>query len=670
MADRTPGALTNVLGEEQSPYLLQHAGNPVAWQPWSQEAFDRARDLDRPVFLSIGYATCHWCHVMEHESFEDDTVASFLNDHFVAIKVDREERPDVDAIYMDVCQAMTGHGGWPLTVFLDADRRPFLAGTYYPRWSRGGRPGFLDILLRISEAWRTERPSITAAAVRVTDMLRTEAQADLHAVIRPDLMERLLDDHRRRYDHVHAGFGTRPKFPAPHHLLALFRCGEEGAGMALRTIDAMRAGGMYDHVGGGFHRYSTDRAWHLPHFEKMLYDQAMMIMAATEAWQWTSDAFYASMVDDVVVYLDTCLTAPEGAFFCAQDADSDGEEGRYYQWESGTLRTVLGDGYDVVAGWFDVHDDGNIHDEATGDPVPANILRAQPSTIRTIVASERWRTYRTLLARHRAGRNAPITDDKRIVDWNGCMIAALARAGRGLHRTDYVDRAERAYAAVTAGACPSGTWHHGYRTSPLRAAAVLDDHAAMAWAAAELYQSTGKDRYREAAAGHVAILDATYVDADGSVRTTAVGVDDILVRQRALADGAAPSGWSMAIMAMSILAAVDEDEAARERTLALLQRHGRPVDDHPQAHCMTAVVWDDLTGPRRSVTFVGDPAHPFLVQARRVVAAAWLPRTVFRYEAGDTTAPPTVRWCTDMVCRRPLTTMDDVERTLRDEVGR
>ncbi|MFC1544107.1 thioredoxin domain-containing protein, partial [Gemmatimonadota bacterium] len=368
----------NRLVFENSPYLLQHAGNPVDWRPWGEESFEAARREGKPIFLSIGYATCHWCHVMERESFEDPDIASLLNSRFIPVKVDREERPDIDQVYMTVTQGLTGRGGWPMTVFLTPDGRPFFAGTYFPPVNRSGQVGMRELLPRLAEAWEHDRDRVVASAEEITDWLTEAVKPAAEEVDRTDVLRLAFEQLRDRYDPSHGGFGQRPKFPTPHNLTFLLRywkrTGEPRAlEMVTTTLSAMRRGGIFDHLGFGFHRYSTDREWLVPHFEKMLYDQALLAMAYLDAWQATGQEEWASVAREVFDYVLRDLVLPEGGFSSAEDADSEGEEGRFYLWTSEQVREVLGEGADVWLVRYGFRDEGNYLDEATGHRTGANI---------------------------------------------------------------------------------------------------------------------------------------------------------------------------------------------------------------------------------------------------------------------------------------------------------
>jgi uncharacterized protein YyaL (SSP411 family) len=470
--------MTNRLARERSPYLLQHAHNPVDWYAWGPEAFDRARREDKPIFLSIGYSTCHWCHVMEHESFEDASVAQVLNEHFVSIKVDREERPDVDRVYMMFVQATTGAGGWPMSVWLTPDLQPFFGGTYFPPTSRWGRPGFVEILEQLSRAWRTERTQIVDSAADVIERLRASSGADGAAPDRApiaglDALETGIAAFGQAFDARHGGFGGAPKFPRPSELVFLLHAhaltgSHEARRMAVETLRAMALGGLRDQIGGGFHRYSVDAEWRVPHFEKMLYDQAQLAIAYLEAAQVTGEEFYAVVAEDTLEYVRRDLTSPEGAFFSAEDADSEvpshagaaepaeKREGAFYVWTAGEIARLTAADAPIVSRRFGVEPRGNAPADPQGEFADQNILYiAQPiddiaarvGVSEADVMDALGRARETLFAA-RETRPRPHRDDKVLTAWNGLMIAAYARAARVLvdspRRDEWRGMAERA----------------------------------------------------------------------------------------------------------------------------------------------------------------------------------------------------------------------------------
>ena len=470
--------MPNRLAHERSPYLLQHAHNPVDWYPWSDEAFARAAAENKPIFLSIGYATCHWCHVMERESFEDEEAARALNAAFVCIKVDREERPDIDAVYMAACQMMTGGGGWPLTIFMTPDRRPFFAATYLPRRTRFGRQGLIELCERVRELWALEPQRVAASAAGIAESLgRAFAYAPAEA---PGLrlLDRAYDDIAFGFDARHGGFEPAPKFPTPHRLLFLLRVHDRtGDARALemveRTLAAMRLGGIWDHVGHGIHRYSTDAGWLVPHFEKMLYDQALTALAALAARQVSGKPDFGRTAEEIFAYVLRDMTSAEGGFFSAEDADSEGVEGRFYVWTRAELRAALG--ADEAAFWepvFNVTAEGNYREEAGGQPTGANILhltRPLSAWARELGVAEsdietRWEAARARLFAAREARVHPLKDDKVLADWNGLMIAALAEGARVLGSSAYEVAAERAARFVLAEMRgPDGRLFHRFR---------------------------------------------------------------------------------------------------------------------------------------------------------------------------------------------------------------
>ena len=551
---------SNRLAHERSPYLLQHAHNPVDWYPWSDEAFARATAENKPIFLSIGYATCHWCHVMERESFEDEEAARALNAAFVCIKVDREERPDIDAVYMAACQMMTGGGGWPLTIFMTPDRRPFFAATYLPRRTRFGRQGLIELCERVRELWALEPQRVAASAAGIAESLgRAFAYAPAEA---PGLrlLDRAYDDIAFGFDARHGGFEPAPKFPTPHRLLFLLRVHDRtGDARALemveRTLAAMRLGGICDHVGHGIHRYSTDAGWLVPHFEKMLYDQALTALAALAARQVSGKPDFGRTAEEIFAYVLRDMTSAEGGFFSAEDADSEGVEGRFYVWTRAELRAALG--ADEAAFWepvFNVTAEGNYREEAGGQPTGANILhltRPLSAWARELGVAEsdietRWEAARARLFAAREARVHPLKDDKVLTDWNGLMIAALAEGARVLGSSAYEVAAERAARFVLAEMRgPDGRLFHRFRLGERAVTGQATDYAFMVHGLLHLYRATFRVEWAEEAAALQRVMVAELWDeAAGGFFLTGADERELPVRPKDLADGAAPSANS------------------------------------------------------------------------------------------------------------------------------
>ncbi|HET7618021.1 MAG TPA: thioredoxin domain-containing protein, partial [Vicinamibacterales bacterium] len=525
----------NRLARERSPYLLQHAGNPVDWYPWGEEAFEKARREERPIFLSIGYSTCHWCHVMEHESFEDEAIARLLNEAFIPIKVDREERPDVDRVYMAFVQSTTGSGGWPMSVFLTPALKPFYGGTYFPPHSRWGRPGFSDLLEEIARVWREDRSRVEYAAAELLDRLRAVAGADGQEraeslIADPEALDEAVEQFQMAFDRHHGGFGDAPKFPRPSEMLFLLRehARRRGASsaprlMATETLRAMALGGMHDHVGGGFHRYSVDAAWRVPHFEKMLYDQAQLALAYLDAAQATGESFYAAVAENTLTYVLRDLSDPGGAFYSAEDADSrpadadpsaPGREGAFYVWTAAEIDRVLGADADVARLRFGIEAGGNAPADPQGEFTGQNILyTAMP--IEAIAArtgqseaaiTDALGRIRRALFEARAARPRPHLDDKVLTSWNGLMIAALARAGRVLvdqpTAPRYLDAAQRAAAFLRKtmwrpdAAAPDRLLRR-FRDGDAAIPAFAEDYAFLIWGLVELFQADGDAAWLE-----------------------------------------------------------------------------------------------------------------------------------------------------------------------------
>ena len=500
----------NRLINEKSPYLLQHAYNPVDWYPWSEEAFEKARKENKPIFLSIGYSTCHWCHVMEHESFEDSTVAALMNENFISIKVDREERPDIDNVYMTVCQMLTGRGGWPLTIIMTPDKKPFYAGTYFPKQGSYGRIGMLELLPKISEAWKTKKEELLSSAgniIKHLDQSNTDFSGEM---LGKEDLKNAYNNFMYDFDKTYGGFGNSPKFPSPHNLLFLLRywnrTGDNSAlGMVEKTLYEMSKGGIFDHVGYGFHRYSTNRFWTLPHFEKMLYDQAMLAIAYLETYQATGNSFYAGVAEKIFEYVLRGMTSPEGGFYSAEDADSEGEEGKFYVWTQQEIENIIGkEEADLFANIYSFEDGGNFEDEATKTKNGSNI----PHLIKSIEAhaaelkmddnelKEKIEQYRVQLFNEREKRIHPLKDDKILTDWNGLMMAAFAMGGRVLKSEQYAKAAERSAQFIYDNLIDdNGRLLHRFRTGESGLQASVEDYAFFIWGLLELYETTFDVKY-------------------------------------------------------------------------------------------------------------------------------------------------------------------------------
>jgi len=585
---------TNRLALEQSPYLLQHAHNPVDWRPWGDEAFAEAAARDVPVFLSIGYATCHWCHVMEEESFEDEEIARALNEQYVCIKIDREERPDVDAVYMQAVQLLTGQGGWPMTVFLDHERRPFFAGTYFPPRDgmRGGRHGVLTLAGELARIFREERPRAHEAsrdlAAAVKDSLSPAPASDLPA---PAALENALRFYESQFDSQDGGMRRAPKFPSSMNTRFLLRMWKRGSASALAmawlSLEKMALGGLFDQLGGGFHRYSTDGQWLVPHFEKMLYDNALLAVAYVEAWQLLQDqdgtapdgapwrekaAFFRRTAERTLAWMDREMSDVGGGFFSATDADSEGEEGTFFVWQKHELDAILGADAAAVAKLFGVTPPGNFEGK--------NVLSLEqvPSAEAQALLD---RAIPQLLAA-RAKRPPPLTDRKVLTAWNGLAISAFARAGFALHRDDLVARAARAAEfLLTAHRDATGALLRSSLAGTSRHAGLLEDHAFLAAGLTDLFTATGDARWlREALALH-ASLEEKFADASGGYFRTPAGHEALLAREKPAYDGAEPTGNSVAALSLLRLAAITGDRAHQLRAHQLLRAFGTPLGKSP-----------------------------------------------------------------------------------------
>lgn len=556
----------NHLIYEKSPYLLQHAHNPVDWYPWGKEAFEKAKSENKPIFLSIGYSTCHWCHVMAHESFEDDEVAKRLNQDFICIKVDREERPDIDAVYMSVCQAMTGSGGWPLTVFLTPDQKPFFAGTYFPKHNRYGSVGLIELLTEIARQWRADRKKLKGIGEEVTRVIQEHAQ-ESKGKTEPakEILYQGIEQFRQNYDAKWGGFGVAPKFPAPHNLLFLFAFysaekQDDILHMAEHTLVQMYRGGMFDHVGGGFSRYSTDDKWLVPHFEKMLYDNALLALAYLSAYELTGTELYQTIARRIFDYALKELLDPLGGFWCGQDADSDGVEGKYYVFSPSEIKQVLGseDG-EKFCRWFDITDQGNFE----GKNIP-NLISNQ----KFITEDPEIKSLRQKIYEYRRNRTKLHTDDKVLLSWNGLMMAALAKAGSLQDGERYLNAARRTKDFIDRYMKKKdGRLFLRWRDGEAAIDGQLDDYAFYAYGLISLYQATWDVQYFIESIAVAEKMVELFFDAEaGGFYLYASESEQLISRPKESYDGAIPSGNSVAAWVLDKLAKLTGE--AKWRSLA------------------------------------------------------------------------------------------------------
>ncbi|HEY9206982.1 MAG TPA: thioredoxin domain-containing protein, partial [Candidatus Methanoperedens sp.] len=608
---------TNRLFSEKSPYLLQHAYNPVDWYPWGQEAFEKAKNEDKPVFLSIGYSSCHWCHVMERESFEDDEVAKLMNETFVSIKVDREERPDIDGIYMKVCQVMTGSGGWPLNILMTPDKKPFLALTYVPKESKFGRAGMLEMIPRIRDMWKKNRRGAENLASQVISSLK-----EVHAprgTLDKDVLNTAYEQLLEIFDERYGGFGEAPKFPTPHNLTFLLRYFRRtGDIMALRmverTLTGMRMGGIYDHVGFGFHRYSTDVAWVVPHFEKMLYDQALLAMAYAEAYQATGDEEYGKTAREILTYVIRDMTSKDGGFYSGEDADSEGVEGKFYFWTTGELRSALGEESGLIEKIFNVNEEGNFRDEGRRNGKNILFMTENISEIASHFKmpvkelQKKLDTARLELFNAREKRVHPGKDDKILADWNGLMIAVLAKCAQVFDDRSYEEAAKKAADFVLSKMTDAnGTLYHRYRDDDIAVPAFLDDYAFMVWGLIELYETGFDVSYlRTALELNNILLEHFWDKENGGFYFTSDTAESLLLRKKEIYDGAVPSGNSVAMQNLVRLGRMTANPELENKAAEVGQAFFGSILQMPVSYTHLMVALDLATGPSCEVIIAGD----------------------------------------------------------------
>ena len=589
--------MANRLKQEKSPYLMQHGENPVDWYPWCEEAFLKAAKEDKPIFLSIGYSTCHWCHVMAHESFEDPEVADLLNREFISIKVDREERPDIDAVYMSVCQAMTGSGGWPLTIFMTPEQKPFFAGTYFPKYGGYGRFGLMELLERVADLWKNNREELLKAGNQITAAINQEQTGTGK---KPDrqLVERAYSQLARRFDHKWGGFGGAPKFPTPHNLLFLMRYADvtlesNAMKMVEITLEEMARGGIFDHIGGGFSRYSTDPMWLVPHFEKMLYDNALLLMAYVKAYQHTKRESFADTARRTADYILRELTSAEGGCYCGQDADSDGVEGKYYVFTPEEVKSVLGaeDGADFCR-LYDISNSGNFE----GKSIPNRIRSSEDGWDMDDPRLNKLYEYRL-------NRTKLHKDDKILLSWNAWAMLALAKAGQVLEESSYLDSAIRIHDFIESKMVTEhDRLYLRYRDGEAAYVGQLEDYGVYALALLELYRATFDVEYLQAAVHRAKQMIELFEDkTNGGYFMTAFDGEQLIARPKETYDGAMPSGNSVAAMVLQTLASLTGErswQAAADRQLSFFAGE---IGEYPSASCFGVLAMMDALYPHREL---------------------------------------------------------------------
>ncbi len=672
-----PDHPANRLIHETSPYLLQHAYNPVAWYPWGEEALAAARAEDKPIFLSIGYSACHWCHVMERESFENPATAALMNELFINIKVDREERPDLDAIYMDAVQAMTGQGGWPMSVFLTPDGRPFYGGTYFPPQPRYGMPSFEQVLRSVADAYRQRRDQVEGQADRLTAMLRRAATLGAQAVdLGSDILHDAIARLHENFDDQHGGFGGRPKFPQPMTLdfiLTQYRhTGDlDTLYMAELTLEQMALGGLYDQLGGGFHRYSVDEVWLVPHFEKMLYDNAQLLRTYLHAWQVTERPLYRRIVDETIDYVLREMTAPGGGFYSTQDADSEGEEGKFFLWTTREVEELLDPrAAGVFETYYGMSDRGNFEGKNILYVSRAVENVAQRFGMREDEVNELLAQARATLFARRELRIKPGRDEKILAEWNGLMIHALAECGAVLGRADALRAAQDAADFIlTHMSAEDGKLFRSYKDGRARFNAYLEDYAALARSLVALYETTFDLRYLGEASRLTQLMFAQFHDAEGGgFFQTGRDHEALVVRRKDYIDNAIPSGNSMAAELLLRLAVlVDNPDYRREATRILLTMK-EAMASQPTGFGRMLCALDTLLSPSREVAIVGDPADPATQALLAEVRRRYLPDTVVALKRPDEESMlpllsgrtlvegrPAAYVCQNYACKLPVT---------------
>ncbi|MBN2467390.1 MAG: thioredoxin domain-containing protein [Deltaproteobacteria bacterium] len=681
----------NHLIREKSPYLLQHATNPVDWYPWGHEAFELARKQGKPVFLSVGYATCHWCHVMAHESFEDETIAQLLNGHFVAIKVDREERPDIDQIYMTVCRILTGQGGWPLSIFMTPEGKPFFAGTYFPKRQRMGMPGFENILEQIAGLWKEDQSRILSSAEDVTGTVQAHLRPSIKgSLLDINVLERCYQQLAVSFDSQWGGFSTAPKFPMPHNLTFLLRWHRRTGNSAARemvekTLISLRQGGIFDHIGFGFHRYSVDDRWLVPHFEKMLYDQALLSMAYTEAFQATQRDEYKKIAGEIFSYVLRDMTAPEGGFYSAEDADSEGKEGLFYLWSPDEVLKCLGnESGNLMCRFYGISPEGNFEGRSIPHMTASEAAFADREGMAVGEFEDILQQARSALFQVREKRAHPLKDDKILTAWNGLMIAALAKGHGVVEDVPCLDAARAAADFILKNLRrDNGRLYRRYREGEVAHPGYLDDYAFFIWGLIELYQATFDIQYlEEAVALNALMIDLFWDGEHGGFFLTGKEDEVLIARSKNIYDGAEPSGNSIALLDLLRLGRLTGDTELEKKADQMARTFSEPVLEYPIGHCQFLNAIEFMVGPSPEIVIAGitrkEAAHALIDGFRR----KFFPNTIIMGRSEDLDVErvlhviPFVRemkpiddkttfyLCEQFACSSPMTELSEVHSAL------
>ncbi|NWF91051.1 MAG: thioredoxin domain-containing protein [Ignavibacteriaceae bacterium] len=685
----------NRLINEQSPYLLQHAYNPVEWYPWCDEAFEKARNENKPIFLSIGYSTCHWCHVMEQESFEDTDIAKLLNQTFVSIKVDREERPDIDGVYMTVCQMLAGSGGWPMTIVMTPDKKPFFAGTYFPKHNRHGRIGMLELIPKLDELWKIKQNDIIKSAEEISENLQTLSHSHMAVLLTPEIFKKAYNELSSRFDRLNGGFGTSPKFPTPHVLTFLLRYwkkykDENALHMVEKTLTQMRLGGIYDQIGFGFHRYSTDKIWLVPHFEKMLYDQALLTIAYLDVYQATKNDFYKQTAIEILEYVRRVMMSPNGTFFSAEDADSENQEGKFYLWTLDEIKETLGKDAELVIDYFNAESGGNWIDPVHGNNTNTNILHIKKNIneIAEIYALSieeldfKLNAAVNKLYVKRGDRIHPFKDDKILTDWNSLMISAFLKAAQVLGDEKYTSIAINALNFILTKMTDSeGKLMHRYRNGNSAISGTLDDYAFFISALIDMYETTSEISWLvKAMKYHELQMEYFWDKVNGGFFFTAAYSEELIFRQKEIYDGAIPSGNSVSLINLLRMYHLTGNPDFGIKADELIKAFSKLVSQQPSSFTYLLSGLDFYFGPVKEILIIGadeTSREKFI----KIINGIFLPNKVVlcknksnsvqleeiaKYTStypieGDKTS---IYICEDFMCKLPIHTLEELIKTI------